>query len=80
MGYFLWARVTFLGVRIARAGTEAYFIMNGEVEVEAHGVRLGYLSEGALHTSRLGTPGTLPGPQKIFSIRNIYRIYSWGPQ
>ena len=28
-------------------GTEAYFILSGEVEVEAHGVRLGFLSEGA---------------------------------
>jgi CRP-like cAMP-binding protein len=28
-------------------GTEMYFIMDGEVEVESQGVRLGYLSEGA---------------------------------
>ena len=28
-------------------GTEVYFVTNGEVEVEAHGVRLGFLSEGA---------------------------------
>ena len=60
--------MTFLGVRIARAGTEAYFIMNGEVEVVAHGVRLGYLSEGAFHTSRLRTPRNSPWtPEDILS-------------
>ena len=35
------------------SGTELYFVLDGEVEVESQGVRLGFLSEGTPHTMRL---------------------------
>jgi hypothetical protein len=43
-------------------GSELYIILDGEVEVEAQGVRLGYLSEGL--PARYDAPGD-DYPQKI---------------
>eukprot|EP01052_Picozoa_sp_SAG31_P033732 SAG31_NODE_3852_length_3817_cov_6.007800_3_plen_81_part_00 len=34
-------------IKAGSAGTEMFMVMNGEVEVLAHGEKLGYLTEGA---------------------------------
>ena len=59
------------------SGTELYFVLDGEVEVESQGVRLGFLSEGTPHTLRLEFSAPLSRKRVVSLIQDLWKWYRY---